>query len=59
LFTVPPGTDCAPLGRSAGGGLTRIGTIDDGAGVRIDGEPAAAELGHGFDHFAAGLRSRG
>ena len=59
LFTVPPGTDCAPLMRGAGVGLTRIGTIDDGAGVCIDGEPAAAELGHGFDHFPSGLRSRG
>lgn len=52
LFTVPPGTDCAPLARSAGVDLARIGVIDDGAGVRIDGEPAPAELGHGFDHFA-------
>lgn len=51
LFTVPPGTDCAPLGRSGGVDLTRIGAIESGAGVRIDGE-AAAELGHGFDHFA-------
>lgn len=57
LFTVPAGTDCAPLARSAGVELTRIGRIDGGAGVRVDGEPAA-ELGHGFDHFAAGSHGR-
>lgn len=59
LFTVPPGTDCVSLGRSAGVDLTRIGVIESGAGVRIDGEPAAAELGHGFDHFAGTPRDPG
>ena len=59
LFTAPPDSDCASLARSAGVALTRIGAIEDGAGVRIDGEPAAAELGHGFDHFPARSRSRG
>lgn len=59
LFTVPPGTDGVPLGRSAGVGLTRIGSIDGGAGVRIDGAAAVAELGHGFDHFASRPRGLG
>lgn len=58
LFTVPPGTDCAPLARSAGVELARIGVIGEGAGVRIDGEPAA-ELGHGFDHFSGAAAGPG
>jgi len=59
LFTVPAGTDCVSLGRSAGVDLTQIGVIESRASVRIDGEPAAAELGHGFDHFAGTPRRPG
>lgn len=52
LFTAPPGIDGASLGRSAGVGLTRIGVIESGAALRLDGRPVSAELSHGFDHFA-------
>jgi thiamine-monophosphate kinase len=51
LFTLPPGTDSAPLERSAGVSLTRIGVVGAGAGVLIDGRSADRDVVHGFDHF--------
>jgi thiamine-monophosphate kinase len=51
-FTLPPGTEAAPLERGGGVRLTRIGTLVAGYGVSVDGSPAERELVHGFDHFA-------
>lgn len=59
VFTAPPGTDCVALGHGAGIALTRIGVIEAGTGVRIDGRLAAPELDHGFDHFAGLPADRG
>lgn len=51
LFTLPPGTEAAPLERGGAVRLTRIGTLVAGYGVSVDGSPAERELVHGFDHF--------
>lgn len=56
LFALPPGTDAAALARGGGVPLTRVGVFEAGQGVTIDGEPAAKDVAHGFDHFGAADR---
>ncbi|MBS1199834.1 MAG: thiamine-phosphate kinase [Proteobacteria bacterium] len=51
LFTLPPGTDAAPLERGAGVALTRIGTMAAGYGLTLDGDALDRDALHGFDHF--------
>jgi len=58
LFTASP-TDRARIAAlDAGVVLRRIGTISEGAGVRIDGSPPDRDAIHGFDHFAEHAASR-
>ncbi|MFZ8983819.1 MAG: thiamine-phosphate kinase [Steroidobacteraceae bacterium] len=52
-FTLPAGTDPAPLRAAAGCAIHRIGRIVEGAGVRLDGEPVDPASLRGYDHFLA------
>lgn len=51
LFTLPPGTDGAALGRAASVSVTRIGVIVAGYGLVLDGAALDPDTVRGFDHF--------
>jgi thiamine-monophosphate kinase len=53
LFTASPEDRSRIAALDAAVVLRRIGVIDESEGVRIDGDPAGRDAGHGFDHFAS------